>query len=122
MANAARNMGEVAIVSALDTQDLLPPRVQQTTADRVLARHGCRRRSRIQALQNNLALLLGRPNPPALTTRDQLDTRSARALTTYRMSVLILRRRQRCRIHDTTSITATSRAAMCPSRSAYTSP
>ena len=84
---------------APDTQDLLPPRIQQPAADCVLARHRRRRRSRLQALLDNLARLFGRPNPSALTARDQLDARSAPALTTYRMSVLIIRRRQRGRIH-----------------------
>jgi hypothetical protein len=93
VASTRAKLSEDRTIGPLDTQDLLPPRIQQTTADRVLARHGRRRRSRIQALQDNLALLLGRPNPPALTTRHQLDARSTRALTTYRMSVLIIRRR-----------------------------
>src|SRR4051812_27557940 len=76
-----------------------PPRIQQATADAVASRHRDWRYPRFQALRRNLALLLDRPTPPSLASRDQFDPLIASAHTISRMSALYLRSRiNRCAV------------------------
>ena len=73
----------------LTSQHLLAPRIQQTTADRVFARHLGRRQLRTQALRHDRPLLLHRPSTPPLAC-ENLHTPPHGTLTTYRTDVLRL--------------------------------
>src|ERR1700742_3427764 len=68
----------------------MPPRVELSGADPMLARHLGRRQISAIALRYNLALLLHRPSPTTLASGDELQSRQTSALTTSRMSALIV--------------------------------
>ena len=76
--------------SRLRWQQRLPPVVQLTGANAVLARHLRRRSAWRQALRRDRLLLLNRPPTPPFAAGDQLDRRHMSALTTTRMSALWL--------------------------------
>src|SRR5690242_452948 len=67
----------------------MPPCVELSGADPVLARHLGRRQISAVALRHDLPLLLHRPTPPTLAPCDDLQSWRTSALTTTRMSALI---------------------------------
>ena len=73
---------------SLHAQALLPPSVELTAADPMLAGDLRRRQIRTEALRNDLVFLLSRPRPSPFAPRDDLYPQVACAPTTGRMSAL----------------------------------
>ena len=68
-------------------QQLSAPRKQQTGINVVLARNRAHRHTAREILCHNLALLLYRPDPPALSPRRHPDPRTPRSHTISRMTI-----------------------------------
>jgi hypothetical protein len=68
-------------------QQLSAPRKQQTGINVVLARNRAHRHTARKTLCHNLALLLYRPDPPALSPRRHPDPRTPRSHTISRMTI-----------------------------------
>src|SRR4051812_8784341 len=86
----------------LSAKNLAPPRVKQPAGDGVFASDLSGGQIGAEALHDDLALLLGCPNPAAFAARDELDTWTACALmpTPFRVTFVPVpgRARLRCEI------------------------